>query len=483
MKNPTGDVIDVPVKASFREGLTVSEFFISTHGARKGSTDTALKTAESGYLTRRLVDVSQDVIISEVDCKTERSLVVEEITDDSGKVIVKLYDRIIGRFAAKDVIHPETGEVIVARNENITNDLADIIDKAGIKQVAIRSVLTCDLHNGVCMKCYGRNLATNKTVEVGEAVGTIAAQSIGEPGTQLTMRTFHTGGVASAADITQGLPRVQELFEARNPKGKATITEAAGTIKSITPRGSFIDILVVGNEEHKYTVDSHSELLVKIGDNVKQGQKLNKGSIAPKELLRAANAEEVQKYILKEVQAVYRAQGVEIGDKHIEIIIRQMMRKVVVVTEGDTNLLPGAEVSLYEFQQENKRVFKEGGHLAVAKPILLGITRASLRSESFLSAASFQETTRILTDAAINGKSDNLIGLKENVIIGGLIPAGTGILKHIEGTFTCPHNADEEEFDPEYESEYKSEYEDDNEFVMDEEDEIVSYDDMEFDEE
>ncbi len=483
MNNPTGDVIEVPVKASFREGLTVSEFFISTHGARKGSTDTALKTAESGYLTRRLVDVSQDVIISEVDCKTERSLVVEEITDDSGKVIVKLYDRIIGRFAAKDVIHPETGEVIVARNENITNDLADIIDKAGIKQVAIRSVLTCDLHNGVCMKCYGRNLATNKTVEVGEAVGTIAAQSIGEPGTQLTMRTFHTGGVASAADITQGLPRVQELFEARNPKGKATITEAAGTIKSITPRGSFIDILVVGNEEHKYTVDSHSELLVKIGDNVKQGQKLNKGSIAPKELLRAANAEEVQKYILKEVQAVYRAQGVEIGDKHIEIIIRQMMRKVVVVTEGDTNLLPGAEVSLYEFQQENKRVFKEGGHLAVAKPILLGITRASLRSESFLSAASFQETTRILTDAAINGKNDNLIGLKENVIIGGLIPAGTGILKHIEGTFTCPHNADEEEFDPEYESEYKSEYEDDNEFVMDEEDEIVSYDDMEFDEE
>ena len=433
MNNPLGDVIEVPVKASFNEGLSVSEFFISTHGARKGSTDTALKTAESGYLTRRLVDVSQDVIVSEEDCGTERGMDFEAIVED-GKEIVSLYDRIIGRFAAKDVIDPETGEVIVARNELITNELGEKIAKAGITKVSVRTNLTCNSHNGVCMKCYGRNLATNKVVEVGEAVGTIAAQSIGEPGTQLTMRTFHTGGVASAADITQGLPRVQELFEARNPKGKAVISEINGKVRSIEK-----NFIVVANdtEEKKYAIDATAERLVRKGDEVVQGQKLIKGSIDPKELLRVTDAETVQKYILEEVQKVYRAQGVEIGDKHIEIITRQMMRKLMVITEGDTNLLPGSEVSIYDFQQENKKMFETGGRLAVAKPQLLGITRASLRSESFLSAASFQETTRILTDAAIKGKEDHLLGLKENVIIGGLIPAGTGILK--DTVFECEH--------------------------------------------
>ena len=434
MNNPEGDVIEVPIKGSFREGITGTEYFISTHGARKGSTDTALKTAESGYLTRRLVDVAQDVIVSEIDCGTERGLLFEDIMDSNGKVVATMIDRIIGRTAAQDVVNPTTGEVIVKRNEEISNEKADEIGNAGIKSVYVRTNLTCSSSHGVCMKCYGRNLSTNLTVEVGEAVGTIAAQSIGEPGTQLTMRTFHTGGVASAADITQGLPRVQELFEARNPKGKSPISEITGKIKEITALKSNLSVIIEGTGkdagvEKKYIIDGKSERLYNVGDEIKRGAALVKGSIAPKELLRTSYTEDVQKYVLEEVLKVYKAQGVEIGDKHIEIIIRQMMRKVVIDIEGDTSLLPRSEASIEEFKDQVKKVLANGGKLPVAKPILLGITRASLRSESFLSAASFQETTRILTDAAIKSKKDPLLGLKENVIIGGLIPAGTGTLE------------------------------------------------------
>ena len=430
MNNPKGETIEVPVQASFREGLTVSEFFISTHGARKGSTDTALKTAESGYLTRRLVDVSQDVIVVDEDCQTERGLLMKAIVDD-GKSIVPLYDRIVGRFASKDVINPKTKDVMVKRNELFTEEIGMKIIQVGIEAIEVRSNLTCNSENGVCAKCYGRNLATNTRVEVGEAVGVVAAQSIGEPGTQLTMRTFHTGGVASASDITQGLPRIQELFEARNPKGKAEISEVDGKVKSVDRNrgGSLITIVDNKEKEYKYSIDPNVESLVRKGSLVRSGQKLTSGSINPKELLRVVSADAAQTYILEEVQKVYRAQGVEISDKHIELIIRQMLRRIHVVTEGETDLLPGTEVSVSEFKRENKKAFLAKKKLAVGRPILLGITRASLRSDSFLSAASFQETTRILTDAAIKGKTDELHGLKENVIIGGLIPAGTGILR------------------------------------------------------
>jgi DNA-directed RNA polymerase subunit beta' len=431
MNNPKGEIIEVPVQASFREGLTVSEFFISTHGARKGSTDTALKTAESGYLTRRLVDVSQDVIVVDEDCGTERGVVMEAVKDDT-KEIVPLYDRIVGRFASKDVLSPKSKQTLVKRNELITEEIAANILAADLKSVEIRSNLTCNSENGVCAKCYGRNLATNTRVEVGEAVGVVAAQSIGEPGTQLTMRTFHTGGVASASDITQGLPRIQELFEARNPKGKAVISEVDGKVKSIDRQRGGVSILTITDnhdKEFKYTVDPNVEALVRKGALVKAGQKLTPGSINPKELLRVVSAEAAEMYILEEVQKVYRAQGVEISDKHIELIIRQMLRRIAIVTEGDTELLPGTEVSVSEFKRANRKAFASFKRPAVGRPILLGITRASLRSDSFLSAASFQETTRILTDAAIKGKTDELHGLKENVIIGGLIPAGTGILR------------------------------------------------------
>jgi len=431
MNNPKGEIIEVPVQASFREGLTVSEFFISTHGARKGSTDTALKTAESGYLTRRLVDVSQDVIVVDEDCGTERGVFMQSIAEDK-KEIVPLYDRIVGRYASKDVLHPKTKQVLVKRNELITEEIGQSIIKAEIEGVEIRSNLTCNSENGVCAKCYGRNLATNTRVEVGEAVGVVAAQSIGEPGTQLTMRTFHTGGVASASDITQGLPRIQELFEARNPKGKAVISEVDGKVKSIDRQRGGISIITItdaADKEFKYTIDPNVEALVRKGAAVKAGQRLTLGSINPKELLRVVSAEAAETYILEEVQKVYRAQGVEISDKHIELIVRQMLRRITIVTEGDTELLPGTEVSVAEFKRANKKVFKDFKRPAVGRPILLGITRASLRSDSFLSAASFQETTRILTDAAIKGKTDELHGLKENVIIGGLIPAGTGILR------------------------------------------------------
>ncbi|MDG0888584.1 DNA-directed RNA polymerase subunit beta' [Paracholeplasma manati] len=453
MTNPTGETIEIPVKANFREGLSVSEFFISTHGARKGSTDTALKTAESGYLTRRLVDVSQDVIVDLEDCQTEKGVVMEAIRDNDGKETVSLFDRIIGRYASSPVIHPTTKEVLVDRNQLITNELGEVVVKAGVKSVEIRSVLTCNSVNGVCKLCYGRNLATNKSVEVGEAVGVIAAQSIGEPGTQLTMRTFHTGGVASASDITAGLPRIQELFEARKPKGVSVISEVAGKVKMIETSKAGSVVTVVSDQtlngepkEYKYTLDSSAQLLVKKNQVVKAGDRLNKGSIHPKELLRVSSAEAVEKYIVEEAQKVYRAQGVEISDKHFEIIVHQMLRKISVIFEGDTELLPGSKVSIAEFKAANKKAIAARQRPAVGQPELLGITRASLQSDSFLSAASFQETTRILTDAAIHGKTDELHGLKENVIIGGLIPAGTGILKDKFFHYEEPV-IDDEEFD------------------------------------
>ena len=446
MNDPTGGVIEVPVKANFFEGITVPEFFISTHGARKGSTDTALKTAESGYLTRRLVDVSQDFIVSENDCHTDKGAWVSEFKGKDGKSIETLADRIMGRFAAKDVVDPNTGELYVKRNELITNDIADKIQKSGITKVCIRNVLNCNCERGVCIKCYGRNLATNLVVEVGEAVGVIAAQSIGEPGTQLTMRTFHTGGVASAGDITQGLPRVQELFEARTPKGKAILTEISGTVKSINSRGSMKDVVVESNEGVKkiYSFDEHVQLAVNEGDSVTRGDMIKEGSIAPKELLRITDAETTQQYIIKEVQAVYRAQGVEISDKHVEIIVKQMMKRISIVSEGDTQLLPGSDVSIQEFLAESRRMAKERGKMPVGKILINGITRAALKSTSWLSAASFQETTRVLTDACIKGKKDSLVGLKENIIIGGQIPAGTGILQPIEGTYKYPVSQTEE---------------------------------------
>ena len=476
MANTNGQAIEVPVKANFFQGLNVSEFFISSHGSRKGSTDTALKTAESGYLTRRLVDVSQDIIVTCEDCGTEKGFKMSDIISEDGKVVLSLPERLIGRYVAKDIIS-EDGKVIAHRNEFIDELKAAEIADANITEAYVRTNLTCNAKSGVCMKCYGRNLATNKIVEVGEAVGTIAAQSIGEPGTQLTMRTFHNGGVASGGDITQGLPRVQELFEARKPKGKATLSEIDGLVKKITKTKAGVVITVADNTDlddeslfKEYTVEATSELNVKEGDTVKRGEKLIKGSIAPKELLRITDAYTVQKYIIEEVQKVYRSQGVEIADKHIEIIVHQMMRKLTVVQEGGTKLLPGLEVSVNEFRDACRNMISTGGQLPVAKPLILGITKAALGCDSFLSACSFQETTRILTDAAIKGKKDELVGLKENVIIGGLIPAGTGILQ--EDSFECEHKpvgADDELED----------YSETDDFDVTNEDE--SFDDIELD--
>lgn len=437
MSKPSGETIELPIKASFREGLTMSEFFISTHGARKGSTDTALKTADSGYLTRRLVDVSQDIVITEDDCQTNRGVIVKDIFDNDGKVIVTLSDRLIGRYSQETVSDPKTGEVLIEKDGYITEDIARSIEKAAVETVKIRSVLTCHAEHGVCEKCYGRNLASGNKVEVGESVGYIAAQSIGEPGTQLTMRTFHTGGVAGA-DITQGLPRIQELFEARTPKGKAIIAESHGVITEIEQIDERYKLTLKGDLKpsekeptfYQYETNSGVTLKVAEGDHVTAGQQLTEGSIDPKQLLKVTDAETVQQYILGEVQKVYRAQGVEISDKHIEVIVHQMMQKLNIIVSGDTDLLPGSQVSIRQFRKANEAVMAERKNPAIARPVLLGITRSSLRSESFLSAASFQETTRVLTDAAIRGKIDDLVGLKENVIIGGLIPAGTGILSH-----------------------------------------------------
>jgi len=441
-------IIELPVKSSFIEGLTMSEFFISTHGARKGSTDTALKTADSGYLTRRLVDVSQDLVITEEDCHTDKGTTVRAILHDDGKEIVPFLDRLIGRYSSETAYHPETGEVVISKDEYIDDEKAKHIVDAGIDELRIRSVLTCDSSSGVCKKCYGQNLSTGDLVEVGEAVGIIAAQSIGEPGTQLTMRTFHTGGVAGS-DITQGLPRIQELFEARTPKGKAVISEIDGTVSDIEPVEERFKVTVEnGFEQHIYETNSGVTLLVEENQDILSGQKITDGSIDPKQLLKATDADTVQQYLIKEVQKVYRAQGIEISDKHIEVIVHQMMRKINVYIEGDTDILPGAQKSIREFKAANKEVLLSGGKPAVGRPVLLGITRASLRSESFLSAASFQETTRILTDAAIRGKIDTLVGLKENVIIGGLIPAGTGILKDTHFDYEKPVPVEVEEENP-----------------------------------
>ena len=429
MAKPNGQPVEIPVLSNFREGLSVAEFFLSTHGTRKGLADTALKTADSGYLTRRLVDISQDMIVREEDCGTDQGVVVRDfINDKTGAIIEKLYDRIVGRYANKKIINPETKEVIVDKLEMITESIAEKIVKAGIKEVEIRTILTCGCANGVCQKCYGRNLATGNLVEIGEAVGVMAAQSIGEPGTQLTMRTFHTGGVAGGEDITQGLPRVQELFEARNPKGKATIAEIDGKVSKIKEDHGKYKISITNDVETKEHVSNYgAKICVEKGDVVTCGQKLTEGAISPKELLAVTDPLTTQEYILKEVQYTYRSQGVEISDKHIEVIARRMISKIRIVEGGDTKLIPGALVNFREFTDQNKSTVISGKKPALGKPILLGITKAALETDSFLSAASFQETTRILTDAAIRGKVDPLSGLKENVIIGKLIPAGTGI--------------------------------------------------------
>ena len=430
MAKPDGTPVEIPILSNFIEGLSVAEFFLSTHGARKGSADTALKTADSGYLTRRLVDVSQDMIVREDDCGTDQGVVVHDfINEKTGTVIESLKDRIVGRFANKKIVHPETKAVIVDRLQMITESLAEKIVAAGIKEVEIRTILTCGTANGVCQKCYGRNLATGNLVEIGEAVGVMAAQSIGEPGTQLTMRTFHSGGVAHGgdADITQGLPRVQELFEARNPKAKATIAEIDGTITKIKEDHGKYKISITNKVETKEHVTNYgSKLCVEKGDTVSCGDRLTEGAISPKELLAVTDPITTQEYILKEVQNTYRSQGVDISDKHIEIIARRMISKIRIVEGGDTYFIPGALVNFREFTDGNKDAIIRGKKPALGKPILLGITKAALETDSFLSAASFQETTRILTDAAIKGKADPLAGLKENVIIGKLIPAGTG---------------------------------------------------------
>ena len=428
MAKPDGSSVEIPVLSNFKEGLSVAEFFLSTHGARKGSADTALKTADSGYLTRRLVDVSQDIIVREEDCGTDQGVVVRDfINEKTGAVIESLHDRIVGRFTNKKVINPETKEVIVDKLQMITESIADKIVAAGIKEVEIRTVLTCGTVNGVCQKCYGRNLATGNLVEIGEAVGVMAAQSIGEPGTQLTMRTFHTGGVAGGEDITQGLPRVQELFEARNPKGKATIAEIDGKVTKIKEDHGKYKISITNKLETKEHVTNYgAKLCVEKGDEVVCGDKLTEGAISPKELLVVTDPLTTQEYILKEVQHTYRSQGVDIADKHVEIIARRMISKIRIVEGGDTKLLPGSLVNFREFTDNNKEAVIQGKKPALGRPILLGITKAALETDSFLSAASFQETTRVLTDAAIKGKVDGLEGLKENVIIGKLIPAGTG---------------------------------------------------------
>ena len=429
MADPSGRIIDLPIKANFREGLTVLEYFISTHGARKGLADTALRTADSGYLTRRLVDVAQDVIVREIDCGADMGIEVSEIKDGT-EVIEKVEDRIIGRTALDDIKHPETGEILAEAGTEITEGEASSIVAAGLKEVKIRSVLTCKTRYGVCVKCYGRNLATGRKVDIGEAVGIIAAQSIGEPGTQLTMRTFHTGGVAGD-DITQGLPRVEELFEARRPKGQAIIAESDGFVEVREVKGRR-EIEVTSDEGEKavYQVPYGARLKVKDGDRVYAGDELTEGSVNPHDLLKIKGVQGVQIYLLQEVQRVYRLQGVDINDKHIEVMIRQMLRKVKVEEPGDTDLLPGGLIDIFEFEDENNRIMARGGEPATARPVLLGITKASLATDSFLSAASFQETTRVLTEAAIKGKLDPLLGLKENVIIGKLVPAGTGMSRY-----------------------------------------------------
>ena len=428
---PTGEPVEIPITSSFVEGLSVSEFFMGTHGTRKGAVDTALKTADAGYLTRRLVDVAQDIIIKEEDCGTDDGVVVEAFTNADGTIIESFKERIVGRYTSKRVIDPNTKEVIVDRNTYITENLADKIEAAGISKIAIRTVLTCKSEHGVCKHCYGRNLATGHIVEIGEAVGIMAAQSIGEPGTQLTMRNFNTGGVAGGDDITQGLPRVTELFEARNPKGKATISEINGVVSKIEEQnGKFVISVKNDVEVREHTSNYGAKIAVSLNEEIRAGQRLTHGAISPKELLTVTDPITVQQYILLEIQKVYRSQGVDVSDKHVEIMARRMISKIKIISSGDTLFLPGTMVNINHFTDVNKELILEGKTPATGRPVLLGITKASLETDSFLSAASFQETTRILTDAAIHGKVDHLNGLKENVIIGKLIPAGTGARRY-----------------------------------------------------
>ena len=434
MTDPNGKTIEIPVKSCFREGLSVLEYFISSHGGRKGLADTALKTADSGYLTRRLVDVAQEVIIKDDDCfasagESVKGVVVSAIRDNGGEIIEGLRDRIAGRFTVNDIVNPATGEIMVKANEMITEDDADAIVKAGIESVEIRSIFTCKSKTGVCAKCYGKNMSNNNPVQVGEAVGIIAAQSIGEPGTQLTMRTFHTGGIASTGDITQGLPRVEELFEARKPKHAAIVCEHSGEVE-IQEKDKIIHVLVKlddGSKTEDYVIPFGTGVIVKTGDRVEPGTILTNGSVYPQDILKTKGIKGVQDYILKEIQSVYRSQGVDINDKHVEIIVRQMMKKVQVENPGGTDILPGEKLDVHKFEEETLNALENGLVPPQGKRILLGITKAALAKESFLSAASFQETARVLTEAAIKNKVDPLIGLKENVIIGKLIPAGTGI--------------------------------------------------------
>jgi len=444
MVDPSGRMVEQPIRSNFREGLSVLEYFTSTHGQRKGLVDMALRTADSGYLTRRLVDVAQDVIVREEDCGTDAGILVKDIVID-GELIETLYDRIVGRYTVSDIIHPSTGEILCARGQLINNKVAKKIVEAGIKEVAVRSVLTCETRHGVCVKCYGENLATGDIVDEGEAVGIIAAQSIGEPGTQLTLRTFHLGGVAGE-DITQGLPRVEELFEARKPKRPAAIAEISGVVE-IVDGDKKREIIITSPEGEQSTVVVPFGRLIKVqdGDFVEPGDILTEGAVNPHDLLVIKGVRAVEEYILSEVQRVYRLQGIDISDKHIEVIVRQMMRKVKVDDPGDTDLLPGGIVDVFEFADANAQVFEDGGEPATGKPIIQGITKASLSTDTFLSAASFQETTRVLTDAAIKGKTDRLIGLKENVIIGKLIPAGTGMQKYDDVVVEAVSEKKEEE--------------------------------------
>lgn len=429
MANPSGKIIELPIRASFREGLDVLEYFISTHGARKGNADTALKTADSGYLTRRLVDVSQDVIVREEDCGTLEGYSVAEIKEGN-EVIESLAERLTGRYSAEDIMDPKSGEIVVARDSYMNEEIAEKVEKLGVKRVKIRSVFTCKSKHGVCSKCYGMNMATAQRINMGEAVGIVAAQSIGEPGTQLTMRTFHTGGVAGA-DITQGLPRVEELFEARKPKGLAIVSEVSGTVKmEETKKKRTISVITEAGEEITYDIPFGSRLKVSNGEVINAGDEITEGSVNPHDVLRIKGVQGVKNYLLSEVQKVYRLQGVDINDKHLEVVVRQMTRKIKIEESGDTELLPGTMIDIFDFDEANSRIEEQGGKPAVGRVSLLGITKAALATDSFLSAASFQETTRVLTDAAIKGKIDPLLGLKENVIIGKLIPAGTGMTRY-----------------------------------------------------
>lgn len=429
MANPSGKIIELPIRASFREGLDVLEYFISTHGARKGNADTALKTADSGYLTRRLVDVCQDVIVRYDDCGATEGYDVSEIKEGN-EVIEPLSERLNGRYSAEDIIDPKSGEIIVPNGTYMNLTLAEKVENTGLKRIKIRSVFTCKARVGVCAKCYGMNMATAQKINIGEAVGIIAAQSIGEPGTQLTMRTFHTGGVAGS-DITQGLPRVEELFEARKPKGLAIVTEVSGTVRvEETKTKREVHLTTESGETIDYEIPFGSRVNVNTGDFISAGDEITEGSVNPHDVVRIKGIQGVKNYLLSEVQKVYRLQGVDINDKHLEVVIRQMTRKVKVEESGDTNLLPGTLVDIFEFNDSNKKVEEENGVLAQGTQSLLGITKAALATDSFLSAASFQETTRVLTEAAIKGKIDPLVGLKENVIIGKLIPAGTGMTRY-----------------------------------------------------